>query len=103
MLQEEAGAVRVLPAPARRFANGSLPVADQDLIAGFADSRSIALQAIENPDDVVVIVFDQLLAEAHDVGTARSALPGIALALSRHYRNGRQHERGRNSNRPKHD
>jgi hypothetical protein len=99
MLQEEAGAARVLPAPARRSANGSLPVAGRDLIAGFADSRSIALQAVENADDVVVIVFDQLLAEAHDVGTARSALPRIALALSRHHRNGRQHERGRNSDR----
>jgi hypothetical protein len=84
MLQEEAGAARVLPAPARRSANGSLSVAGQDLIAGFADSRSIALQAVENADDVVVIAFDQLLAEAHDVGTARSALPRIALALSRH-------------------
>ena len=61
-----------------------IALADQDLIAGFADSRSIALQAVENADDVVVIVFDQLLAEAHDVGTARSALARIALALSRH-------------------
>jgi hypothetical protein len=78
-------------------------VADQDLIAGFADSRSIALQAVENADDVVVIVFDQLPAEAHDVGTAGSALPCIPLALSRHHRDGRQHERGRKSNRPKHD
>jgi hypothetical protein len=78
-------------------------VADQHLIAGFADSRSIALQAVENADDVVVVVFDQLLAEAHDVRTAGGALPGIALTLSRHYRNGRQRERCRKSNRPKHD
>jgi hypothetical protein len=48
-------------------------VADQNLIASFADSRPIALQAVEDADDVVVVVFDQLLAEAHDVGSAGGA------------------------------
>jgi hypothetical protein len=78
-------------------------VADQDLIASFADSRPIALQTVEDADDVVVVVFDQLLAEAHDVGTARGALPGIALALSRHHRHGRQRQHARKSNRPNHE
>jgi hypothetical protein len=60
-----------------------LPVTRQDLTARSADSCPIALQAIEDAENVVVIVFDQLLAEAHDVGTAGSALSRVALALSR--------------------
>jgi hypothetical protein len=79
-----------------------LAVADQDLIAGSAESRSMALQAVKNADDVVVGVFDDLLAKAHDVRTAGGALPCIPLALSRRYRAGRQCKRGRKNNRPKH-
>ena len=75
---------------------------DQDLIAGFADSRPVALQAVENADKVVVGVFDDLLTKAHDVGTAGGALPCITLALSRRHRDGRQCERGRKSNPSKH-
>jgi hypothetical protein len=41
-----------------------LAVTDQDLIAGFADSRPVALQAVENADKVVVGVFDDLLTKA---------------------------------------
>ena len=42
-------------------------MADQDLIAGSADSRSMGLQAVENTENVVIGVFDHLLAKAHDV------------------------------------
>jgi hypothetical protein len=79
-----------------------LAVADQNLIAGSADSRPMALQAVENADNVVVGVFDDLLAKAHDVRTAGGALPCIPLALSRRHRDGRQCQRGRKNNRPKH-
>jgi hypothetical protein len=54
-----------------------LAVADQDLIAGSADSRSMGLQAVENTENVVVGVFDYLLAKAHDVRTAGGAFPRI--------------------------
>jgi hypothetical protein len=50
-----------------------LAVADQDLIAGSADSRSMGLQAVENTENVVVGVFDYSLAKAHDVRTAGGA------------------------------
>jgi hypothetical protein len=65
-----------------------LAVADQDLIAGSADSRSMGLQAVENTENVVVGVFDYLLAKAHDVRTAGGAFPRIPLALSRRHRDG---------------
>jgi hypothetical protein len=79
-----------------------LAVADQDLIAGSADSRPMALQAIENADNVVVGVFDDLLTKAHDVGTAGGALPGVTLALSRRHRNACQHKHCRKNNPSKH-
>ena len=69
-----------------------LSVAGQNLTAGAADSRPIALQAIEDAENVVVVVFDQLLAEAHDVWTAGGAFPRVSLALSRHRCDGRQRE-----------
>jgi len=72
------------------YSRGSLlSVADQDLIAGSADSRPMALQAVENAENVVVGVFDHLLAKAHDVRTAGGAFSCIPLALSRRHRNGR--------------
>jgi hypothetical protein len=37
-------------------------VAGQNLTAGSADSRPIALEAIEDAENVVVVVLDQLLA-----------------------------------------
>jgi hypothetical protein len=39
-------------------------------------------KSAENTENVVVGVFDHLLAKAHDVGTAGGALPCIPLALS---------------------
>jgi hypothetical protein len=74
-----------------------LPVTRQDLTARSADSCPIALQAIEDAENVVVIVFDQLLAEAHDVGTAGRTLSRITLALRRSARNGHQGQCGRES------
>jgi hypothetical protein len=65
-----------------------LAVADQDLIAGSADSRSMGLQAVENTENVVIGIFDHLLAKAHDVRTAGGTLPRIPLALSRRHRDG---------------
>ena len=79
-----------------------LSVAGQNLTAGSADSRPIALEAIEDAENVVVVVLDQLLAEAHDVGTAGGALPCISLALSRRRCDGGQRERSRNNHRTKH-
>jgi hypothetical protein len=79
-----------------------LTVAEQDLIAGSADSRSMGLQAVENTENVVIGVFDHLLAKAHDVRTAGGTLPRIPLALSRRHRDGRQCKRSRKNNPSKH-
>ena len=85
------------------YSRGSLlSVADKDLITGSADSRPMALQAVENAENVVVGVFDHLLAKAHDVRTAGGAFSCIPLALSRRHRNGRQRQRGRKNNPSKH-
>jgi hypothetical protein len=67
-----------------------LTVRDWLLAACLADFRSIALQTIEDAYNIIVIVFDELFAEAHHVGTACSTLPCVALALSQSRGDGRQ-------------
>src|ERR1700733_13141965 len=80
-----------------------LPVAGQDGTARFTDARPIAFKTVEYADDVFIIVFDELLAETHDVGTASGAFFCIPLALSRRRRTCCQCEQYRKSNNATHD
>jgi len=65
-----------------------LAVAGQNVTAPFTDARPIAFKTVEYAHDVFVIVFDELLAETHDVGATSGALFCISLALSRSRRCG---------------
>jgi hypothetical protein len=78
-------------------------VAGQDLTARFTDTRPIAFQAVQDADNVVVLVFDELLAETHDVGAASGALFCISLALSESTGNGCHCEHYGKSNGATHD
>jgi hypothetical protein len=78
-------------------------MAGQDLTALFTDSRPIAFKTVENANNILVIVFDELLAKTHDVGSAGRALLFTTLALGEHRSDGHQCQQSRKSSVAKHD